>query len=571
MIKKLHGISKRKLLLFGMAIISICAVLFYILYCTKSLFHSDMAYWLLWSDEQIKTHQFYPDGFHYTTGVPTLSPGLIVLLLRLVCQNWLLCREIAVIIMFAAVLITVFFFYKSTLPGRAGYIAAFLSIILLCIPMMHYKETFYEAAYIYQILWDAFLMLAIHKLFSMPYDTPSGEKRKKHFFMYCLWFILMFLISLLGTKSLFLFTLPIIIAIPIFVFIENNFHFEAVFKNKRYNIILILSVLGTILGAGTYFFISGKVLLDSATGYIVYAGPEQLAGNVKKFIVNITNFYSAVGTGELISIGGITSCLNLVLMFICTIIAPVWMILRYRKTENKFWRFYTIYALLSNFFLIYTMIFTTASVAHYYEPAFWHNIVFTSVFVIDIIKSKDKYYEGFIYISLAVLVICGHVSYIVDTVVPIHNEYVAEETEGTLIDFLKENDLNYGFASFWHAYKYMALSNGEITLASYIINPVTPYYWMTSESYYDVEAHPGRCFLLVSTDELPIAEKYVYAASEFKEFKDYIILVYEKNIFLYDELLEDAASGNAFSLSEDGEAQDEASQNVSEAEEVKAD
>lgn len=273
------------------------------------------------------------------------------------------------------------------------------------------------------------------------------------------------------------------------------------------------------------------------TGTASFAGAEKLSENLGKLITNIIDFYSAAGQGELVSFSGILSCIYLIVMFICTIVSPIWMILRYRKNKSRFWRFYTIYAFLSNFFLLYTMVFTTATNIQYYELAFWHNIVFTSVFLTDIIKKKDKYYEGFIYTVTAIVFLLGHLNYITGTVWPIHNEYAAEQKEGSLVEFLKENNLDYGFSTFWNSYKYMVLSNGEIKLISYIITPTCPYYWMTSRSYYDVDEHPGKCFILVGADDEAIDEKYYLTASEIKEFQDYKILIYEKNIFLYEELI----------------------------------
>lgn len=527
------NISKRKLLMFGITLLSICAVFFYILYCTKSLFTSDMAYWLLLADEQIKNHQFFPDGFCYTTGIITFSSELIVLALRFFCQNWLLCREFAVILMTLGLLILIFCFYHRTLSGKSQYIASFLSIILLALPMKHYLETFYEAAYEYQILWDLLLMLVLNRLL---FSQNLKKESKRGFLLYVVWFLLLFLCSIKGVKNIFLFTLPLIVTFPVFSFIESRFRFELVFKNKKQNFLFLLTILGTVLGVATYTILSKMLLLDSITGSVSFAGTEKLSENFSKLIVNIIDFYSAAGEGELLTFSGIVSCIYLVVMFVCTIISPIWMILRYKKTKNPFWRFYTIYAFLSNFLLLYTMIFTTAINSHYYELVFWHNIVFTSIFLTDIIKKKDKYYEGFIYTVTAVIFLLGHLSYITGTVLPIHNEYVAEQEEGSLIDFLKENDLDYGFATFWHAYKYMALSDGEITLISYIITPTCPYYWMTSRSYYDVDKHPGKCFILVGADDEAIDEKYYLTASEVKEFQDYKILIYEKNIFLYEEL-----------------------------------
>ncbi len=531
---KRRSFSKRKLLLFIMTVFSISAVLFYILYCTRSIFTSDMAYWLLMADEQIKTRQFFPDGFCYTTGILIFSPELIVLVLRLFCQDWLLCRELTVILLVLAAIVLIFYFYHHTLSGKNRYTAALLSILMLTLPMMHYWETFYEAAYTYQIIWDLLLMLLIYRLL---FSQAAQEERRNYLpLLYIVWFILIFLCSIKGMKSIFLFTLPIVVSFPVFSYIENQFRIELVLKNKKQNILLVLTIIGTVLGVTGYTALSKILTLESISGSVSFVSMEKLTENFNKLIPSILRFYYATGEKELVSLSGITSGMYLIVMFLCAIVSPVWMILRYKKVKKPFWRFYTIYAFISNFLLLYTMLFTNASNIIYYELVFWHNIVFTSILLTDLIKAKGKYFEGFIYAVTTIIVLCGHLNYMTETVLPIRNEYKVDQEEGTLIDFLKENDLNYGFSTFWNSYKYMALSNGEIKLVSYIITPSYPYYWMTSRSYYDVGKHPGRCFILVAPDDEAIDDKYYLATSEIKEYKDYKILIYEKNILLYDEL-----------------------------------
>lgn len=528
--KILQHISKRNLLLFGMAFFSICAIVFYIFYCTKAHFHSDLAYWLLLADEQIKSGQFYPEGFHYTTGVPTISPQLFVLLIRLFCSDWLLSRELAVLVTITILLILVYIFYKNTLSGKQIYTATFLSIILLGLPMGHYLQTYYEAAYATQIIWDLSLMILIKKIFDNSMIKTAQKRRSP--------FVILFIVIIfnsMSSKNIIIFALPLLLAILVFSFIENQYHFERIFKNKTYNVILILSVLGILLGYSSYLLISKSVELDSTTGNVVFISAQDLAENFRALWVNIVDYYFAIKSGSLISISGITSCINFVVMVICTIIAPASMIIRFHKIENKFWKLYTLYSLFSNFFILYTMVFTNANNIRYYEPVFWHNIVFTCYWLIELIKNKDKYYEGFIYTSLAVVFLLGHLCYLKSIVLPIHNQKVLEQSEGTLVSFLEENNLDYGFATFWHSYKYMALSDGKITIAAYLGSPLTPHEWMTSDSYYDVNQHPGRCFILTASDET-LEEKYYSTASETLQYKDYTILVYDKNIYLYPEL-----------------------------------
>lgn len=94
---------------------------------------------------------------------------------------------------------------------------------------------------------------------------------------------------------------------------------------------------------------------------------------------------------------------------------------------------------------------------------------------------------------------------------------------GLLINFLKENELNYGVAADWHAYRNMCKSNGEIVLASCLWNaetnelyPAMKHMWGNSESYYNPENYPVRSFLLLAENET-VADSYYELASEVKK------------------------------------------------------
>lgn len=527
---KFKNMTRCQLILCLTVIFSICAVLYYIFYCTKAIFNSDMAYWLLLADEQLKAHSFYPEGFFYTTGVPTISTEILVLFLRFFSSNWILCREIAVATVTLIMFVFIYFFYKRTLShGSMSFFATSTTIILLCYPMMQYPQTYYEAAYELQTIWDLLLMFFVYKIIT----DCSNEKAKKKF-LHLSFFIVAFVASM-GIKNLSLFMFPLIITIPLMGFIENDYHFELIFKNKNYNNILVITIIGALGGALTYMLISKNVGLASLSAGMSFVGYEHIVENVHTLFTNIVQYYSAATAGSIFSLTGITSCINFVVMCFCSVCAPVWALSHYWKSDNSFWKLYTIYAWIGNFIALYFMVFTSANHYGYYRPVFWHNIVFTAIFVANIIEKKDKYYQRFFILLLVLLTICGHLGYFKNTVLPIRAKYAAEKSQGTLVDFLKENDLYYGFSSFWHAYKYMALSSGEIQLIAYTGVPTSPFYWMTSSSYYDVNEHPGKCFILVSPED-SIEEKYYTFASEILKFQDYTILVYDKNIRLIREL-----------------------------------
>ena len=137
-----------------------------------------------------------------------------------------------------------------------------------------------------------------------------------------------------------------------------------------------------------------------------------------------------------------------------------------------------------------------------------------------------------------------------------------------LISFLEENDLHYGYASFWNASVNTVLSNGEVEvlpLWDYTVsdgsrkpyNPSDYRQWLNNLDHYDPAAHPGKSFVLLKNfaegdekkrqewiekhgddpdqpwvDDTPpedVREEFYSLNPEKLTYGDYTILVFEDN------------------------------------------
>ena len=104
----------------------------------------------------------------------------------------------------------------------------------------------------------------------------------------------------------------------------------------------------------------------------------------------------------------------------------------------------------------------------------------------------------------------------------------------SLTDFLYDNGLSYGYATYWNAANNTCLSNGRVEINNInIYDRVAPYYWLNSADRYS--ANQGRSFLMLTEDE---NQSFIssYSYSEFGEpeeilnFNDFTIYVYSYNI-----------------------------------------
>lgn len=517
-----------QIVLFIMMLAGIGCVTGYILYCTDYFFDSDYAAYVLLAREQIRTGQFFPDGFCYSTGVFIFTPELFIVPLMSFVSDWVLCRALAVICWNFLLLICIFLLFRvKNMNQQKMKFAPFIIVILLCVPMGHYKENFFEAAYVSLLMYELLIMFFFNKLIS------SGKELKKRYFV-CFFFAV-YIANITGIRNLAIMVLPLIGAILLYLYLEHQKSLSDIWREKKYFLIAILSGIAGVAGYVTFQLIGKMVGLMSGTAGILFVSREEVLDNAQKLFLDILNFYRAIGQGDLISYSGVTAAINFVFMLVSVIVIPLYYLIKIKKIQSRFWKIYVLYAWMSNFIVMYMMVFTTATEERYLHTVFFHNIVLLAMFLESMFAKKEKILHAFWLLALLGVMSAGHLNYYINTVKPITTYYEAKEEAGEVYEFLLENDLTYGFASFWNAYENMVRSRNEVMILAWQTYPQDPFYWLTQEEWYDVEKHPGKCFILVVDGE-EIPGQYYEVAEEQLRFQDYTILVYEKNIFLYEEL-----------------------------------
>ena len=108
-----------------------------------------------------------------------------------------------------------------------------------------------------------------------------------------------------------------------------------------------------------------------------------------------------------------------------------------------------------------------------------------------------------------------------------------------LIDYIKNNGLQYGYASYWHANSLTVLSDNilKIRPINFTNGGVMPMRWLSSNDWYRPKAWNGKTFLLLDPSEITkINEQKLVdlglAPFEKLKFRDFTILVFEDNLSL---------------------------------------
>lgn len=511
-----------------LAIIGLVLLGVYIFYCTYYVFHSDMATRLLLASEQIRSHQLFPDGWHNTTGIFVGIWELLLIPFMLLIHDWILCREFVVVIEVVLTLIAMIMLFRC-MDKKNWILPICISIVFMCLPLGHYDNSFYDASYLPIVLYFIVTFIAVMCLM----DRNVKAKGK----YYVLLAVTVFLSCYGSIRNYVVIILPILMMIVLFYWLTYGERCIPEFRKDNGVRTVSLLILSCAIALIVQVYLQSKYPIATAGGHEF---TDRVADNIKMFIQSLLEFYNASSTCAIFSLRGIRICLNVFFMFISVFVAPVYFIVKYKNIENKIIKMFVIYVWISNFIVIFMMIFSTATYARFYVTAYFNNIILLSLFIKDLWPEKRNDIKGILFVLILSVAGINHLCYFKQNVSDARMQYKEAQQRGTLIDFMRENDLKYGVSSYWNAYVNMCKANGEIVIVSCMRNestkeiiPESKFLWGTSDHYYIPENYPGRSCVILEEGET-VAEGYYELASEVKKFQKYTILIFGQNIYSYD-------------------------------------
>lgn len=514
-------------------ILSVIAVIYYIFAYSAGQMHSDTASKVLFASQQHLKHQYFPDGFCYSTGVFVFGIENIIYLLMFFIKDWMLCREVAQLVQTILLILSMFlFFYFVSKEKKDACIGGMISTVLFILPL---SKVVYDLYY-YQAVYSKNVVLLL-LTFAVVGKIIFSDKSRKQW----IWFVLLAVVTILnnfGIRNVMVVEFPLIVAVLICGFDFSEKKFKLLFKEK---LIIGISGIGTITGFFIYQMITRYVGWNNQTEIAGFVSPEvaiQHVGHVFKVLFQI---YGVGGKAALISLTGITLPFKMLYMIISVAIVPIFWLFAFKKIENKCWKIVVCYSWISNLCMTYLFIATSAGGAeeqHHFLTVYVNNTILLAGFLLYMWKNSSLVAKRCLAVCVIFYVLLVNVAYINESNPAMEKQENADEE---MIQYLKDNDLDFGYATFWNAYKYTMLSNGEIQILGYSEQPNTPYYWLTSKDWYKPDYHEGRTFILVNHDapEQEIDEKYYQTAERVDRVGKYTILIYPQNILLYTELMYD--------------------------------
>lgn len=538
--------------------ISVCGIIFMF---TKAFFHSDSAFYVQLAVEQIKSGKIFPPGMCYSTVLFVRSPNLILIPILKVVKDWMLARELMVIVMWIILILAVMYCF---MPKKdRNFAAAIIACMLLMNPYQTLdvaNETtdmlFFQGAYV-SIFFDIVMALGImHRIILLDRKDKTPYKA----FLMVLMAVVLFFPLLGSVRQDMILALPLAAAILVFYFLEKDQKVSEVLRSRR--CMLTVALIAVVVAAAfvCYARLGAAYWSESKGTYLKMDKYTGLWYSIGQFVNNLTIIFGNVEGAVFLSFPGLSKFVNYFAALILVYVIPAAALIRYNKHENRFTRFLILYTWISNLVVAGVFIGCNQWAPRYLLSIYLNDILLFAALFSAYMKKRER-----LTAVLAGMLIVAYCAFCHVYFWGHYKDRIGVNPNAGLISFLEEHDLHYGYASFWNASVNTVLSNGEVQILPLwnyeaaggtrkAYNPSDYRDWLNNRNWYDPAEHPGKSFVLLkkfeegdekereawqqkngdapwvdSTPPEDIREELYSLNPEKLEFGDYTILVFEDN------------------------------------------
>lgn len=509
-----------------LALLVLAAVLFtltlvYMFTIWNLRFHSDVASANMLAREQMRTGQLFPDTWNMATGLLIFFYNVLIIPLSLFTNNQILLSNMAIAIVLIAFVLLLMYFSKKIL--KSNFYLIILILFFSGISSTVVDIAFVQAGYLINLLFYAIYLILFIRSF-----TENWEIDDKRYFVGILAFTAF--LSIHGPLYFAYFLVPLWGGGALLFILQ---YAKAPWNDVRQALaragkIVIPIIAAIVVGSAGYYAIARHVNFSSGTNI---TNPP-LSDAVNKFVEFIFYALGYSADAELFSLQGLTN----VMVVFGFAGAVVCCILLFRKYYEQPFAMKMLMNMSLFIFAIYGYFdFTIYCQGEAYRYVFipWMFLIFlASYYIYTYIFS-----QGVVMKAISILCVAAFSLPNMLVAVPQVAHYSeAREAQLGLVEFLKDNDLKHGYATFWNAGKNMVLSDFEVEIGGVSLGEsISPYLWLSSTTTYDPDAYSGKSFLLLTQEENEafsnsFAFQKLGTPEETLSHENYIIYVYPYNI-----------------------------------------
>ena len=519
----------RRLLPWLAMLTAVGLVAYYILFPSWGYFHADCTDTLLWAQASCDSGSLFSRDFSYACLLPfggqlLMLPWVALFGVSTAAQS---LGMLLFLLLFTAALIGL----CRSLGWDWGWTAVTTASMLLLLSVSEKLREIFWSHIIYYSLGVLFLLVGLTLLSSLlreEEDCGGAEPVRRRWLPLgacLLWF---FLCSLNGLQAMALFAVPLLAGLVGERYLDTAADLRTGNTRRTAQLALLLTA-AVLCGFGTGKWLTRGLDQTYFDGYSGFSSPDQWVGNLLRLLPNWLTLLGADPKMYAPLVDG-TGLLNLLRIVVGLVLAavPAAAVCCYRRIQERMARI----LLLAHWCLAALLLF--ANIFGLLADANWRlSPLVASSLLITVLFSRwlwmRRPLRRFALLSLApVLLLCTVSALLLAEMSP---HYGQDDGYPALARYLEEQDLSYGYATFWNSNVITVLSDSRVRVCPVNFDGAgcTPSAYQSSSRWYEPQPEPERYFLLLTEEEYGAAggtaNPLIASALEEETFEGYRIEV----------------------------------------------
>ncbi|MCI8668057.1 MAG: hypothetical protein HFI34_00830 [Lachnospiraceae bacterium] len=503
-------------------IFSFLLVLYYVIFVARGYYHSDCTDTILWAEASLDAKALMNQDFAYACLLP--FGGQLLMLPFVAVFGVGMKAQILGMTLFYLIFVIALIYFAKALNFSIKWIAVLLSSLLLLVSASEKLREIFWGHIIYYSLGILFLMVGAALVFRI---IQWDKINVLHMLALFLWTVLC---SMNGIQAIAIYALPVLAAVAA----ERFFDFQTGWKDNsnisRYAVLVLLA-LGILAGVLAGSKVNGNLTAGYAEAYSSFSKSSEWIGNLGELF---PSFMSLLGVDIsdntlLYSREGIFHLLRIICALLLLTV-PVVMACMYRKFESKAYHLMIFIHHFMTLLILMGWVFGKLNSANWRLSPIVATSVILCVMFVRWIFQNTSYKRLLLLIVVPITCVWLITSY---ELLTMEKQTRTNEHLNDLAEYLEENDLEYGYATFWYANIITMMSDSRVKVRGISLEEdgYRKRLYQTNTNWYeDIDGY-DKYFVILSNREM---EEYYNQPQYDYEKADEILKCGVYNILIYD-------------------------------------
>lgn len=510
-------------------------------FASRARMNSDLASEMMLEKSLSETNHMFHSGWYYSTELRILNTLLVRAPLFKIFSDWTTVRTVGNALLFCFMLCSYLVLLKYLKVDLK--FSLLTAAMLLCPFSRIWLNIMYEGAYYIPHVTITFFYLT---LFLMVEKAGHEANRIKKGGILAGYLLLSVILGMSGIRYVLNIQLPILMASALLILFNQdyqeirekptaeNFKKALKWKPTLYFLISLAGVAATMLG----YFISER-LLHNVFRFHSYSNNKFKSFSDVPLLTQLSRIMEGLlellGYSQGVKLFSLQGIRNIAVLLLLLLFLLIFIKIVSSKTLSCEKRFTALFFISSFLISNATFVLLDSYTSRYYIPVLTAAVPAVAIYLQEEEKKLDRIFIGGGCIAAALII--GLL---------VWKEYAFDcrdnrNNREDVLAYLLDNDLTFGYATFWNGNVLTELSNGEVEVAgvSTINKDSIGYYqWLTFAKYHEPGYHEGKVFILLAQSELEAFQSTELSKEGELAYQDsgYTVYVFQDNQPIYSRI-----------------------------------